>query len=46
MRSYVLNQHFFDGVLLENDKSEKDLGLTVSENLSWNDNIRSCIKDT
>ena len=38
-------QYFLDGILLEDVKSEKDLGLLVSENLSWDDNIRTCIKD-
>ena len=26
-------------------KNEKDLGLIVNEDLGWDDNIRSCIKD-
>ena len=39
------HQYFLDGILLEDVESEKDLGLLVSENLSWDDNIRTCIKD-
>ena len=38
-------QYSLDGILVEDVKSEKDLGLLVSENLSWDDNIRTCIKD-
>ena len=30
-----LNHYFLDGVLLEEIKAEKDLGLLVSENLGW-----------
>ena len=40
-----LNHYFLDGVLLEEVKAEKDLGLLVSENLGWDKCIRSCIKD-
>ena len=38
-----LNEYFLDGVHLEKVKSEKDLGLLVSEKLGWDENIRSCI---
>ena len=40
------HQYFLDGILLEDVKVEKDLGLLVSEHLSWDDNICTCIKDT
>ena len=40
-----LNHYFLDGVLLEEVKADKDLGLLVSENLGWDKCIRSCIKD-
>ena len=40
-----LNNYFSDGVLLEEVKAEKDLGLLVSGNLGWDKCIRSCIKD-
>ena len=39
-----LNNYFLDGVLLEEVKVEKDLGLLVSENLGWDKCIKSCIK--
>ena len=32
--------------MLEEVKAEKDLGLFVSENLGWDENIRSRIKNT
>ena len=38
-------KYFLDGVLLEKVKNEKDLGLIFNEDLGWDDNIRSCIKD-
>ena len=38
------NQYFLDGVLLEEVRTEKDLGLVISENLGWNEAIRTCIK--
>ena len=40
-----IHEYFLDGVLLEEVKNEKDLGLIVNEDLGWDDNIRSCIKD-
>ena len=39
-----LNQYFINLVLLEKVKTERDVGLFVSENLGWDENIRSCIK--
>ena len=40
-----LNHYVLDGVLLEEVKVIKDLGLLVSENLGWDKCIRSCFKD-
>ena len=34
-----------DGTVLESIETEKDLGVTVSNELGWNKNIQSCIKD-
>ena len=41
-----MNQYFLDGDLLEEVKSEKDLGLLMSGSLGWNDAIIASIKDT
>ena len=40
-----IHKYFLDGVLLEEVKNQKYLGLIVNEDLGWDDNIRSCIKD-
>ena len=38
------NEYLLDGVVLDNIKDEKDLGLIVSSELGWNKNIKACIK--
>ena len=37
--------YFLDGIMLDSIDREKDLGLVVSQDLGWDNNIKACIKD-